>query len=68
MQYTATAWQGGAAVGSCSPTGNDQACTISGLTNGVIYSITMAAVNSIGNSSTYTKGVVTVTPQETRTA
>ncbi|WP_082138073.1 fibronectin type III domain-containing protein [Delftia lacustris] len=68
VQYTATAWEGGAAVGSCSPTGNDQACTISGLTNGVTYSITIAAVNSIGNSSAYTKGVVTVTPQETRTA
>ncbi len=50
--YTATAWSSlNVSVGTCTtPDGSTTGCTISGLTNGVTYTVTVVATNLAGTS------------------
>jgi hypothetical protein len=53
LSYTVTgtpAGAGGGATVSCSATAPDTTCTVSGLTNGVVYTFTVTATNSAGPS------------------
>ena len=58
--YTATASTAGTAAGTCSTTSNtDLDCTISSLTNGTSYEVTVTAANSAGNSNASTGAAAT---------
>ena len=62
-QVTATPVHGGTAVStsSCSPTAAPLACTITGLTNGTEYQVSVAAINSAGTGPSVT-AATTMTP------
>ena len=60
--YTVTGTPaGGGTAAGCPATAPDTTCTVSGLTNGVLYTFTVTATNSVGTSSASTS--TTATPQ-----
>jgi hypothetical protein len=49
--YTVTATSGNTTVGTCTPDADTMSCSITGLTNGTAYPVTVSATNHIGTST-----------------